>query len=529
MGGMTATMTRPAPFARLRAWLHRTTAPRVSAVPTPPAPPPTPERIGMVVGSYATWETDRYGLPAPRPEEMLERPAPMPGTFPGSDGIAMDSGFQANLPSIASMSLWALAGAQSEGLRFLGYPYLAELAQRAEYRMFAEKWAEHATRKFIELHVPGAEDPEGEPAKRLKALQDFIGEGDGGIKLRSTVQTAVTQDFHFGRSQIFLDFDDADNVSELAVPLVLTPGKIKPERPLKRIRAVEPMWTYPGVYEATNPLSERFYKPDVWYVQGKTVDASRLLTIIGRPVPDMLKPAYAFGGLSMTQMAKPYVDNWLTTRQAASDLVTAFSQIILATDMSSTMGDGGGLINRLLGLAGTRRNNGVIAIDKDNEEVSNITTPLSGVDKLQAQAQEHMSSVSGIPLVILTGITPSGLNASSDSEIEVFHSAVNAYQERALRQPVQAVLDVAQLSLWGEIDPEITFSFPNLRDVDEAQDAEIASKKADTHGKYVSMGAVGNDEVRDHVTSDPKSPYHGLKGPPPEPDEPDDTPAGKGA
>jgi phage-related protein (TIGR01555 family) len=504
---------------RLRAWLHRTTAPAVT-----PEPPARPKPIGMVVGSYASWEADRYGVPLVRPEDVWKRPEPMPGTLPA--GIAMDSAWESNLPSIASMSLWALAGAQSEGLRFLGYPYLAELAQRTEYRMFAEKWAEHCTRKFIELHVPGSEDPEGEPAKRLKELQDFLGEGDGGIKLKSTIYTAITQDFYFGRSQVFLDFDDADRPDELAKPLVMNPGKIKPERPLKRIRAVEPMWSYPGMYEATNPLSEKFYKPDKWYVQGKIVDASRLLTIIGRPVPDMLKPAYAFGGLSMTQMSKPYVDNWLTTRQSATDLVVAFSQIILATDMSSLASDGGALVSRMFEFAATRRNNGVIMVDKDNEEVSNVTTPLSGVDKLQAQSQEHMSSVSSIPLVVLTGITPSGLNASSDSEIAVFYAAINGYQERAVRSVVQGVLDVAQLSLWGAIDPDITFSFPNLQDMDELQQAEIAGKKADTHGKYIDKGVIGNDEVRDHVTSDPKSPYHGLKGPAPEPDD-DDEPTGR--
>ena len=39
------------------------------------------------------------------------------------------------------------------------------------------------------------------------------------------------------------------------------------------------------------------------------VHASRLMTTIPFPVSDLLKPAYSFGGLSLIQMGKPYVDN----------------------------------------------------------------------------------------------------------------------------------------------------------------------------------------------------------------------------
>ncbi|WP_163360700.1 anti-CBASS protein Acb1 family protein, partial [Klebsiella aerogenes] len=74
-------------------------------------------------------------------------------------------------------------------------------------------------------------------------------------------------------------------------------------------------------YNTTNPLAADWYKPALWYVQGRPVHATRLLTFVGREVPDLLKPAYSFGGLSMSQMAKPYVDNWLRTRASVADLI----------------------------------------------------------------------------------------------------------------------------------------------------------------------------------------------------------------
>ena len=64
----------------------------------------------------------------------------------------------------------------------------------------------------------------------------------------------------------------------------------------------KPTWSYPGVYNSSDPLAEDFYKPHTWYVFGKEVHRSRFLTLLSREVPDMLKPAYSFGGISMSQL-----------------------------------------------------------------------------------------------------------------------------------------------------------------------------------------------------------------------------------
>jgi len=53
---------------------------------------------------------------------------------------------------------------------------------------------------------------------------------------------------------------------------------------------------------ATTPSEADWYRPSEWFVMGKQIHATRLLTFVGREVPDILKPAYSFGGLSMTQI-----------------------------------------------------------------------------------------------------------------------------------------------------------------------------------------------------------------------------------
>src|SRR5262249_3889412 len=280
---------------------------------------------------------------------------------------------------------------------------------------------------------------------------------------------------------------------------------------LKRLRVIEPVWTYPSSYNATDPLKPDWYKPASWFVQGKEVHSTRLMTFIGREVPDLLKPAYSFGGLSMSQMVKPYVDNWLRVRQSVSDLVSTFSTSGIKTSMSNFLAAGGDeLFKRLVLFNRNRDNQGLMVLDKDTEEYFNVSTPLTTLDQLQAQAQEHMASVSRIPLVKLLGISPAGLNASSEGEIETFDDTINAAQEAQLRPNLTRVLHFVQLSLWGEIDPGITFTFVPLSDLTQKEKAEVEKIEAETDQIRIDSGVLDPGESRKRVANSSESPYHGI-------------------
>src|SRR6185312_1596424 len=187
---------------------------------------------------------------------------------------------------------------------------------------------------------------------------------------------------------------------------------------------------------------------------------SRLLTFIGREVPDILKPAYSFGGLSMSQMAMRYVDNWLRTTQSVSDIVNAFSVMVLLTDLATLlMGSGDELFKRADLFTNFRDNKGLMLVNKDAEDLKNVSAPLGGLDVLQAQTQEHMAAVSRIPTVKLLGLQPAGLNADSEGVMRAFYDSVHAYQERFFRPNLQTIVDFIQLSLFGKVDPEITCTF----------------------------------------------------------------------
>lgn len=478
-----------------------------------PAPPKKPMTVApaAVAASRLGGQNETADLPALTGEQIFAPYKFDPAMYP--DGVAMDSCLPTPANSVAS---WAIAAALHEGQGFFGYPYLAELMQRAEYRHAAEIWAEHAVRKWIEIKG-GTDD------QRKKIDETFTALG-----VRDVFQRWIFHDHSYGRGQIFLDFGDADNPRETAKPLLMKNTKINDSRPLKALTIVEPMWSAPGTYSTNNPLRADFYRPSQWFVYGRKVDSSRMLTITSRAVSDMLKPAYAFGGLSLTQMMKPYVDNWLRTRQAVSDMLNSYSVFNLKTDMSSVLGGqtGEDLYRRVDMFNQTRDNRGCMVTDKESEELENLAVSLAGLEKLQAQAQEQLASVARIPLSIYLQITPTGLNATNDGETRNFYADVHSYQEKNVRPALQVVLEAVQLSLFGAVNPDIKFRFAPLWEMSETDKAEIRHKDAQVDTAYVTAGIVSQEEVRERLSNDEESIYHGvdLSDPPPEPekDEGDD-------
>lgn len=409
---------------------------------------------------------------------------------------------------------------------FPGYQYLAQLAQLPEYRKMAETIAEEMTRKWITLSSTGEDDKTDKLNKLEEALKRF--------KVRALFQKAAELDGFYGRGQIYIELDKpsggvaSEDPEELQAPLFIAPAKIK-QGALKALRLIEPIWTYPGAYNAQNPLAPNYYKPSLWYVMGKTVHDSRMLTFVSRPVPDLLKASYNFGGLALSQMAQPYVQNWMRTRDSISDLIHSFSTSGLLTNLSTILSGGAdeGIFDRADLFNKLRDNRGLMLLDKDTEEFFQFNTPLSGLDALQAQSQEHMSAVSGVPLVKLLGITPSGLNASSEGEIRVFYDHIAALQEKLFRDPLTKLLNIIQLSEFGEIDPDITFTFEPLYELNDPEKAQVRKTDAETDSVLIASGVIAPDESRARIAADPESGYNGLdlNVEIEEPDEEDDAPA----
>jgi phage-related protein (TIGR01555 family) len=452
---------------------------------------------------------DTYAFPE-LPPAVLPRDAAalaMDNVLPGEvkrTSMAMDSGFA---------PAWGLGQSTqgAGGLWFPGYPYLAELTQISEYREPCETIATEMTRKWFEIQSKSGGD-------KSEQIAEIMAECER-LKVRENFYRAALLDCEFGRGQIYLNIADADE-QKRQLPLEISPAGV-PRGSLKSIQCFEPYWSTPYSWNAMYPERTDFYKPTSWYIMGRKTHSDRILTFIGREVPDLLKPAYNFSGISMIQLGEMSVNMWLRTRTAVNTLINNYSLLILSTDLGATLEEGGepgsGLIARLQALTAMRNNQGVNAVNKDTEEMKFAEATLAGLDKLQAQSQEHMAAVWGIPLVKLTGITPSGLNASSEGEITVWYDRVGAMQVRILQPNLEIVLKAIQCSIHGKIDDDLVVHWITLDEPTEKELSEIRKSDADMDAGYINAGVISPDEARVRIQSDPDSGYSNLTGPAPEP------------
>ena len=503
-------MTTRSWLATARATLARIIAPRPIAETEKPQDAP---RARMVISQQTVDNLKRRVAPA---DWAPFKPAVPPPFVVPKDGptLAMDD-------AIPQYSQWAggwAATAYAEGAIFLGYPTLSIMAQRVEYQKAVGKLAEEITRLWIEFEAAGKDKADADKSERIKAIVDEMDR----LHVRDVFKLALAQDGYFGRGHIYLDTGDGDDPAEMTQDIgdgrnKISVTKVGKDHPLRRMKAIEAVWTYPLAYNANNPLADDWYEPTTWYVLGKPIHSSRLLTIISRPVPDLLKPAYSFGGLSLTQLIKVYVDNFDRTRQSVTDITNGFSQFVIKTSMADSLkADGMQMFARAMAFNQMRSNQNLVMIDKDSEEFENVAAPIGGLAELQNQSLEMIPSFASMPIVKYLGMSPSGLNATAEPELRAFYDYVKAQQEAVVRRPLTTVVDMIQLSLFGNIDQDITFKFVPLWSMSEKDEAEIRRSDAETHRIYADVGAIAPAEIRTTIVDDPGSPYVGL--------DPDDVP-----
>lgn len=450
-------------------------------------------------------------------KQIFAIPRPPPGVVPEglepskNPVLAMDEQGQ----ELSSWAAGTYASGWFDGPLFMGYPALSLLAVLPEYRRMAEVLATECTRRWIRF---GAKDSDNtEKLDKVTALQT---EHDR-LDIRGAMRRLVELDAFFGRSHLFVDVGtDPDDRAELEKSIGngrndATLAKFQGQRDfLRGVKPIEPVWCYPAYYNATNPLKDNWYAPQLWYCQAQSIHVTRLLRFVGREVPDLLKPAYMFGGVSLSQLMKPYVDRWITTVQAVVDIVVSFSTSGIKTNLETLLKPTGGspdIFARVELFNNLRSNRGAMLLDMETEEFFQFNVPLSELESLMSKMQEFLCSMSGEPVVKLLGIQPAGLNASSQGEITSWLDWCEAYREKFCAPHLTTIVDFMQLSLFGEIDPDITWSWENLRSLDPKEETERRKVQAETDGAYVEMGVFDPREIRQGVLADPESPYFGLE------------------
>lgn len=405
---------------------------------------------------------------------------------------------------------------------FLGYGALQNIAQNGLIRACIDTVADDMTRNWIELQQEGEDDSEdGEAQERLERLEKAVKRLD----LQKVMHRAAAMTGYYGGCLLYLDTGASG--PQLKLPLSLEPWSMEAKPGfLRAVRVVDPVNCFPGLYNSTDPLKEDYYIPQTWWVLGQEVHASRLIRVYANEPPLLFRPSYNFLGIPKAQILWDYVLHFQANRDSVNRLMSKFSQLVFKTSMTDILTGGAndlsGLMARLQIMSQNRSNDGVIAVDKDAEDIVKVETPMSGVTDVVRQSLEIVAALNRTPAVKLLGISPSGFNATGESDIRNYYDHILSQQEAVLRPALQRILDVLQVSLFGEVDRKLGFSFCSLSEDDENAKAMTQQTRINNLMALLDRDVISPEEARQVLISDPDSGLDGLDPELPEEAEGDD-------
>lgn len=314
------------------------------------------------------------------------------------------------------------------------------------------------------------------------------------INIIKTLNKAVSDSLLFGGSFIYFNFGGhQDYEKDLIISKETNINK------LLGFRVIEPWMVAPSVVNTTNPLNSDFMKPKKWYISGvKVVSATRLYPLVFFEAPDLIKPLFNFLGISLTQYMFDKVKCADTIRQSLSDIFLRFRMDIIKTPALATNNQT--LLENRINAMNESKNNLATLMLTDKEDFIQSITPLSGLDKIQAQAYESIASSATIPINKLFGQTPTGLNNSGAYDLANFNDTIKGYQNNIIKPFIDKVLSflINELEYDG-ITAE--FEFNPLEQLNELELAQANNLKADFYIKLINAGVISQDDALDMLQS----------------------------
>ncbi len=377
---------------------------------------------------------------------------------------------------------------------FMGYGALQAIAQNGMIRACVQTVADDVTKKWIE--VVGGEE---EDKERVAKLTDLIKR----YNLQKIFHDAIATVGYFGGAFIFIDTGVTDE--DLTLPLAIRKGSAELQLDGRlSFRVVDPCNVTPCDYNCENPLAADYMKPRMWYVLGRRVHASRLLTLYDNEPPTLLKPAYNFLGIPRAQILWDYVMHWNEARVYTNDLLKKISLLVVKTDTDAIFATPNGVRlfdTKVTALERYRDNNSIYVCDKEREDVTNVQTSMAGATDIVRQSLEMIAAINRTPAVKLLGISPSGFNATGESDITNYYDHIRAQQE-LYRKHIERCLKAIQLIHFGDIDPTVTFDFVELSADNDASKAMTASTRMQMLSTAVQSQVISAQEMRDAIRSD---------------------------
>lgn len=140
-----------------------------------------------------------------------------------------------------------------------------------------------------------------------------------------------------------------------------------------------------------------------------------------------------------------------------------------------------------------------IPIDADNEEFSRVTTPVTGLPQLMDRFALRLAAAARMPVTLMMGMSPAGLNATGESDIRFFYDQIRAEQHKHLKPRLEDLIELVFLDKSGPTngnEPENwSITFNPLWQLSDTEQATVRKTQAETDAIYITNDVITPDEV----------------------------------
>jgi hypothetical protein len=230
-------------------------------------------------------------------------------------------------------------------------------------------------------------------------------------------------------------------------------------------------------------------------------------------VPDILKPVYIYGGVSIPQKIYERVYAAERTANEAPLLALTKRTDVIKTDLSQATASGPKFFARVSEWVFNRNNYGIKVIGEE-EEMQQFDTSLADLDAVIMTQYQLVSAASGVPADKLIGTTPKGFNATGAYEESSYHEELESIQAHDLTPLIERhhlLLIRSEICPAFGIKPFSTSVVWKPLDAMTAKElAELNKLKADTGNVLSQSGAIDGSDERERLILDPESGYNGM-------------------
>ena len=250
-------------------------------------------------------------------------------------------------------------------------------------------------------------------------------------------------------------------------------------------------------------MSKNFGMPEYYTVarDGQKIHYTRVIKFFGEiSTLTEFEQANYWGNSLYCSLFDPIAEAQTTFSSIANLVFEASVDVYRINGLNALVAEGNDeLVVKRLKLANELKSviNG-IALDKE-DEYEKKQVRFSELDDIDDRAIQKVAGASDIPVTRLLGISPSGMNATGESDMLNYHDKVQSIQDNVLR-PNLVIIDKIMARIVGT--EEYEFEFRPLKQLTEVEQASVTLSRAQRDQVYLDNNVLKSSDILAQLAED---------------------------